>query len=488
MSLSRKTSIFSLIVVALATLSSVFLSCAGTPPSRSEVPIAKAPIEAAPPAAPKPVEKVPERPPTKDEILAGAAKLLFSGDIAGALVLLDKIAPTVASDPGVALLKASILNSAGKTDQARAIAQEAVKLDPKNAEALYVLATVEGNAGKEKEQKDILEKAIAADPRHAPALAALGNLALRTKATKFAENYFDRSLAGDPKNREALIGKARARRRMDDPKNAEAALIDAMKAYPDWATPRVERARLYREAGFPANALTDLDEAKRLDPNDYWIAIERGIILLDLLKKTEALLEFDRAAAIEPNHFLSYAYSSGLRDDLGEWEAAERDYAKLAALKSDYFYAFEALGVLRIRDGRWAQAGEAFVEAFKRAPNRAHYALLVSLSWMRSGKMKDVRPFLSKVLPAVKRDTIEYYILRLYHDQSGDTDIAVRIDAEQNRDKRARMLYYLAQYYAARGNDTLAQRFHLQVRELDRRGIIEWRLNEWALEAYKIKG
>jgi hypothetical protein len=107
---------------------------------------------------------------------------------------------------------------------------------------------------------------------------------------------------------------------------------------------------------------------------------------------------------------------------------------------------------------------------------------------MRSGKTSEIRPFLAKVLPSVNRTSLEWYLLRLFHDQSGDTDIATRIDKETDRDKGARMLYYLAQYYAAKGDSGLAIRYHLQVRDMDRRGIIEWRLNEWALDMYQPKG
>jgi tetratricopeptide (TPR) repeat protein len=272
---------------------------------------------------------------------------------------------------------------------------------------------------------------------------------------------------------------------MEDPKTAEALLNTAIGAYPDWPVPRFDRARLYRDTGYPKNALGDLDEAKKLAPSDYWIAIERGTLLLDLMDKKGALEEFERAASINPDHFLSYAYSAGIREESEDWTGAERDYEKLAALRSDYYFAFESVGLLRIRDGRWASAGDAFVEAYKRAPAKASYPLLIALTWTRSGRTKDVRPFLAKVLPTIKRDTIEYYLLRLFHDQSGDTDVAARIDSEQDIDKRARMLYYLAQYYAARGNDSLALKFHLRVRDLQRRGMVEWRLNEWALTARK---
>ena len=85
-------------------------------------------------------------------------------------------------------------------------------------------------------------------------------------------------------------------------------------------------------------------------------------------------------------------------------------------------------------------------------------------------------------MPLIERDSPEWLILRLYHDQSGDADVAARLDKESTLDKKAAMLYYLAEFYAVRGVQTLADTYHLTVLGLNRQGLIEWRLNEWALE------
>jgi hypothetical protein len=78
-------------------------------------------------------------------------------------------------------------------------------------------------------------------------------------------------------------------------------------------------------------------------------------------------------------------------------------------------------------------------------------------------------------------------MLRLYHDFVGDNDLVIRVDREKNYDTKARMLFYLANYYDIRGNKSLADKYFLQVKELDRRAIPEWRLNEWALEARNLQ-
>ncbi len=470
-----------LAIVLAVVLAATFNSCAGAPPARGSEGQATSIQE-------KPKHSAVTAKPSTEDILQDVSALLAAGNQTAAIAAFDTLDTTAAADPAIRLLKASVLSSAGKPEEARAIAADVVEKNPNNAEALYVLAAAEGAAGRQKEQAALLNRAVAADPTHAPSLAALGTMALRAKIYKNAEAYFDKSLAADPVNAEALMGKARVRRRADDSLAAEALLNKAVETYPTWAEPKAERGRLYRETGNLQNALRDLDSAAKLAPADYWIAIDRGCTLLDLGRREEALKDFDRAAAIEPEHFLSYVYSAGIRDELADYAGAERDYAKLAKLKPDYYFAFEALGILRMRDGRWEGAREAFLEAYKFSPSHANYALLTALTWMRARGANDAKPFLAKTLTSIPRDSIEWYLLRLYHDQTGDTDIVVRIDKEKNKDTKARMLYYLTQYYAFRGNDQLADRYLREARDMNRKGIVEWRLIEWALEARTAKG
>jgi hypothetical protein len=73
-------------------------------------------------------------------------------------------------------------------------------------------------------------------------------------------------------------------------------------------------------------------------------------------------------------------------------------------------------------------------------------------------------------------------MLRLFHDLSGDAAVAERVEREQNFDKRSQMLFYLAHYYDIRGSKTLADRYFLMVHDMDRRGTVEWRLNNWIIE------
>jgi tetratricopeptide (TPR) repeat protein len=349
-----------------------------------------------------------------------------------------------------------------------------------------VLSTLEGALGKEREQRALLEQVLTIDPEHVPALSSLGDIHLRGKSLQTAASYYDRALAVEPDSGEALLGRAGVYRYQRKPKEAEALLNQAVTRYPRWARPLAERARLYHEAGFLDDALRDLDRAKRINGDDYWITVDRGIVLVDLNRKQEALPEFNSAIMLDPTVFIAYVYSAGIKDELGDLEGAEHDYEILTRLKPEYYFAFEGLGAQKMRRGRWAEARDAFMEAYRQAPETS-YALLASLCWMRAGRIGDPKQFLEQALRTVQRETLEWYMLRLYHDLNGDSDVAARIDREEDPLLKARMLYYLASYYDVRGNTSLANRYYSQVHEMGQRPIIEWRFNQWIVEERNLK-
>jgi hypothetical protein len=101
--------------------------------------------------------------------------------------------------------------------------------------------------------------------------------------------------------------------------------------------------------------------------------------------------------------------------------------------------------------------------------------------------MSSPRQFIEQALRNIKRDTLDWHMLRVYHDLAGDNDVAARIDKETNPMTKAKMLYYLATYYDLRGNVNLANRFYTRVWEMDMQMILEWRLNEWIVEERGLK-
>jgi tetratricopeptide (TPR) repeat protein len=454
-------------------------SCVSLPPLPPEPESAELPEET--PVMPE----TPEEASAVTNILGLVYTQLAAGDYGEALAQFDLIPGEDARSSDILLLKASILGSSGDLAGAAEITSDILSREPENTRALLVLAALEGAQGREKEQKAALERIISTDPEHVEALIGLGNIAIRgqNRAPTAAASFFDRALAREPENLEALLGRAGAYRYARDPQGAEELLNRGLSLYPKEAALWSERARLYREAGFLLQALEDLNTARELNGNDYWIAMDRGMVLLDLNRKQPALEGFIHAQSLNPDHFLSYVYTAGIKDEAGDYAGAEADYQRLIELRPDYYFAQEGLGMLKMRSRQWEDARNAFIQAYNRAPNEWNYALLAMMNWRRMNQPGNIRDFANLAMRRLTRDSLEYAMLRLYLDMSGDDAVARRVNQETDSVLKARMLYYLANYYDIKGMNRLADATFSEIMNLEQRTTIpEWRLVLWAME------
>jgi tetratricopeptide (TPR) repeat protein len=480
----------------LSVVSALFIlaSCASSgtviaPGSGEEEPAAhnlELPREQQPPDTPASV-LLPAPEKNTQSTLRAIAETLACRDYPAALALFDEIGPEDAAKVEIQLMRASALNSAGRPADARTVTEGIIALTPDDTDALLILADSAALEGKSRERRTLLEQIIKIDPKNTRALTDLGNIALQAQSLRTAANYFDQALSADSTYGGALVGRAIVYRYNHEPRRAEQLFNRAVNLYPRWASPLHERARLYKGAGFTQDALEDLDAAKRLEPDNYWITVDRGAALVELNRKQEALEEFNRAVSMDPDNFLAYVYSAGIKDEFGDYGGAEQDYTTLIKLKPEYYFAFEGLGMIKMRNHQWTGARDAFLDAYKQAPKEYTYALLAVVNWMRAGRPTDPRQFLAQVLRTVPRNSVEYTMLRLFHDLSGDLNAAAVIDNEKNLDAKARMIFYLANYYDIRGNKNLADKYFLQVQELNRAATPEWRINEWFLEERGLK-
>jgi tetratricopeptide (TPR) repeat protein len=444
-----------------------------------------APLPEPPPLTEAPPEEEESKAETTTDILARVFARLEEEDFDGALALFDHITGEDAESSRILLLKASILCSAGQFATAREITDRVRVREPENTQALLVYASLEGALGREREQKAALERILKIDPAHISALIGLGNSAIRgqNRSPTVAAGYFDRALALEPDNPEALLGRAGTYRLARDPKNAEELLNRGLRLYPTMAAFWSERARLYRDGGFLLQALKDLDTAKELDGSDYWIAVDRGMVLIDLNRKQAALEEFTHAQSLNPDHFLSYVYTAGIKDEDRDYAGALADYETLVKLRPDYYFGLEGVGMLKMRNHQWGEARDAFIQAYQYAPNEWSYALLAMMNWRRLEQPGNIREFANLALRKLSRDSLEYAMTRLYLEMNGDDGVARRISQEKDPKRKARMLYYLANYYDIKGNARLAEVMFSEIEGLEQRMTIpEWRLIMWALE------
>jgi lipoprotein NlpI len=139
-----------------------------------------------------------------------------------------------------------------------------------------------------------------------------------------------------------------------------------------------------------------------------------------------------------------------------------------------------------MKNGNWAEARDAFTEAYKQASNEHHYGLLAAINWMRAENTASPRAFLAQIQAKVTRDTLLWYMVRLFYDLTarnylGENDMITRLDKTTDQTLKARMMFYMAQYYEVRGNPSAANMYYQLAGETKAQTIPEWRLIEWIL-------
>jgi tetratricopeptide (TPR) repeat protein len=424
-----------------------------------------------------------KRKPTKE--LSFMEKLsvpLGRGDYAAALALFGTLSPEEAESDLNRQMQASIFMSAGKLREARTTIGLVLAKNSTNLEAQFILSNIEAQEGNVKQQRALLDSIVKADPQFVPALDTLGYLAINSQSLKNAEIFFDRALGVDAKDIDALVGRAAVYRRRKNPEQAVKLLTQAIEYHPSAVEPLAERGRIYRETGKLQPAIEDLQKAEKLDANNYWIIFDKARVLLDMNKKPDALALFEQAEKIDPSNFLAYVYSAGIRDELSDYKNAAHDYEVLAKLKPDYYFANEMLGVYFLKDKQFAKARDAFKKAFDTAPDEYNYALLALISGVSGGQQAaQFKPFLEQVMRKIDRSKLDYYLVRLFYDFSGDADVARRVGAEKNPRIKALGFFYLANYFDIQGNHSLAGTYYNEFATADRKDMIEWRIYNWVI-------
>jgi tetratricopeptide (TPR) repeat protein len=310
----------------------------------------------------------------------------------------------------------------------------------------------------------------------------LGNIYLRNEAWPNAAAQFEKALNRNPDDAAALIGMSSALRKQKQPDKAMEVMNRAVELHPSNPQVYSVRSRLYRDSGLLGAALSDLEAAEKLDGRDYWIAYDKGRTLLSMDKKPEALAAFEKANSVDSTEFVAYIFSAGIRTDSGDFDGAEKDYTALTRVNPDYYYGFEGLGMLKMKKKEYREARDAFTAAYQKAPSETGYAILAALCALRGQSRFEVKPFLETAMKPLKRDSLEYAILRLLNDYSGDTELSKKIQNEKDPYIKCKTAFYIAEYYDITNKHAMAEIFYETCKSTNRRDTIEWRLNEWVRE------
>ncbi len=97
-------------------------------------------------------------------------------------------------------------------------------------------------------------------------------------------------------------------------------------------------------------------------------------------------------------------------------------------------------------------------------------------------KDADAKNFSNQVLRKMDRNSIEYSMLRVFHDKAGEKPLKQRIGNMNNRNQQGKMYYYLGLFYDMFGAEEGAKEYYAKVISMNSPMFFEYRLAEWRVK------
>lgn len=414
-----------------------------------------------------------------------------------ALNLYENIDEEIAEDFDINLIKASLYISNKEFDKAEKTCDFLEKINPNSTDVIEIRMMIAQMSGNSKQKDAQLKKLIAKDPYNENANIELASSAAVRKNYKQAKLYYQKALVKNPKNEDALFGAGQMDYYLENDDKAKETFNKLLKVNPNNAQAYSYLAKLAFANDEYKIAADNVEKAIALDNSNYDYYLDYGQYLRFLGRFDEAENAWTRAIEIDDSYFLAYAYRAGIYDEQEKLTQALADYEMVIKLNPKYYYAYESIGVIALHEKKWEEAGKAFFECRKYNQENISYPLMVTYCYYMLSKdaknagnskgAKELSDRAKKYSNDILRkmgnpNTMEYKMLRVYHDENGYQLLAQQIASISNINQRGKMYFYLGQLYDMFGSYESAKEYYSKVLAMNSPMFFEFRLAEWAVK------
>jgi tetratricopeptide (TPR) repeat protein len=254
---------------------------------------------------------------------------------------------------------------------ARADLDEAIRLDPKSAAAYVDRAKARMLQGDRDGAWADCEQAIRLDPDDPGAFIERATLQLGKGDTLHAIDDLDRALQLDPKSAGAYRARGVYWQVKRDIDRAAADFERAIELDPTDSAAYVGRAATHRVHGEIKQALADINVAIRLAPKDSNLYRMRATDRRELGNIDGALADLDEAIRLDPKAVLAYHERGSIRESRKQYDRAIADYTEAIGAEPRLAASSHERRARALRAaGRTAEAWDDLVEAIRINPGQ----------------------------------------------------------------------------------------------------------------------
>ena len=313
--------------------------------------------------------------------------------IAGCTRILQDQGETVRNRVGAFINRAIAYKAKGDLERAITDYNEAIRLDPKYADAYY-------NRAIAYKAKGDLDRAIA-DYNEAIRLNPNDALAYNNRGIAYrAKGELDRAIAD---------------------------YDEAIRLDPRDALAYNNRGIAYQAKGDFGRAIADYDEAIRREPKDALARYNRGIAYKALGDLDRAIADYGDAVRLNPRDTLAYGHRGYAYQAKGDVDSALADFSEAIRLDPKNAWAYKNRGVVYLYGGSLEKARADFKQAAELAPKDAYSALWLDIAERRNGLP-------SHLAQATKQLNMAAWPAPLVRLFLGETSFDAAIDAAGDKD------------------------------------------------------
>ena len=419
---------------------------------------------------------------SKDSFVEQLQETLDTSSVKDALALFEELPADQREDFDLMYLKAALNLSAGNYKEASAICSSLNQKNPGNTDVMELGLTVAIAGGNTKEKNRLVKALLEKDKYNVTANISLADDYFRKKNYKQSRIYYSKALSREPSNEDALLGVGRASYFMEDDEKAEETFNTIVKNNPSSASAYSYLGKIAAASSKNKKAADYAAKALELEPENYDYNLDYGLYESVMGHYDNAIGAWTKAIEIQPDYFLAYAYRAGLYDQEEELDKALDDYRNVVKYNPDYYFAWESIGVIELHKQNWASARAAFEKCYEKQKDNISYPLMITFCYFKEKNPMKAKSFSDKVLSKTDKSTIEYAMLRCYHDQGGGAmPLPQKISTIQSRQKQGKMYFYMGLLSELYSSTTESNEWYAKVLAMNSPMFFEYRLAEWSV-------
>ena len=251
----------------------------------------------------------------------------------------------------------------GRLEQAEAMYNHILSINPTHFHALHYLGVIYDLRGDFNKAIELIEKSININPNDAEAYNNLG-LAYKSKGDWMqAVNCYKHALKLDPNYPEVIYNIGIALHHAEMYEQAIDYYKQVLQMSPGYAEIYVSMGRTYYAMGKPAEEVACCEQALSIKPSFPEAYINMGVAYADMSKMEESEQCFRKAIEINPNYTGALFNLSVMLEEQGKTQEAEAIYRTVLAKQPDFYAALHNISSVLQQQGKVEDARNHFKHA-----------------------------------------------------------------------------------------------------------------------------